>query len=102
MKPPEITAGSRLRLHPCVAGRAGGPRPAGGPPPPGGGWGGGGGGALLWGCDRARRYLEVDDDTLSAVALLEEAPSLAEAEAALEHCTGEEYDVLALAEILAE
>lgn len=80
---PEISAGSRLRLHPWVVVREPGRDP-------------------LLGCERARRYLEVDDDTLSAIALLEDAPSLAEAEAALRHCTGEEYDVVALAETLAE
>ena len=53
----------------------------------------------LVGCARSRRFLEVDETTLTALELLDTAPSIAAAEAELHHRFGEEFDVIQLVEL---
>lgn len=54
----------------------------------------------LLGCTRVRRFLEVDDDTLRALEAIRVTPNLREAEALLLRKTGDEYDLVALSQLL--
>ena len=51
-------------------------------------------------CPELGHYMEVEEDTLTAVRVLSESATVAEAEARLLAETGEEYDLVALANLL--
>lgn len=53
-------------------------------------------------CPEIGHYMEVEEDTLTAIRVLTESSSVAAAEARLKEMTGEEYDLVALANLLLE
>lgn len=79
--PPALTPASALEFHDLVVHRVPGREP-------------------LLGCPAVRRFLEVDEDTLLAVDAMKAHRTLGEAAAALEAQTGEEWDLVELAERL--
>jgi putative peptide zinc metalloprotease protein len=80
---PQISHGSRVRLHPWVVVEEEGRNP-------------------ILGCQASRRYLDVNRETLIALEILNTSDSVDEAELRTAARLGDEYDLLELAWTLAE